>query len=176
MTWKKSDMKQCHKFLQDTELVLHKEFLWRKSLDTTCFKTTWGSDCFHTSDGSVHSLDPRFNRLLDAPMMSFSKEHNNCHVIYYKSGSHPDKLVCGWDPLDPPKSDPDSLGHPTHFQPWKLASWLTFMGLCIQVISQYYTLLLIQISLCHSPLFYVIKQYWKPQCLYACACIIHTCM
>ena len=43
----------------------------------------------------------------------FSKEH----VI---SRSHPDNLVCGQDPLDPPKSDPsdpDCPGHPTHFQP-----------------------------------------------------------
>ena len=44
----------------------------------------------------------------------FSKEH----VI---SGSHPDNLACGLDPLDPPKSDPsdpDFPGHLTHFQPW----------------------------------------------------------
>ena len=40
----------------------------------------------------------------------FSKEH----VI---SGSYPDNLVCGWEPLDPNPSDPDCLGHPTHFQP-----------------------------------------------------------
>ena len=74
MTWKKSDMKQCHRFLQDTELILHSEFLRRKSLDTTCFKTARGSDWFHTSDGSVHSLDPRFTCLSDANV----KEH----VIY----------------------------------------------------------------------------------------------
>ena len=36
---KKSYMKQCHRFLQDTELVPHTEFLRMKSLDTTCFKT-----------------------------------------------------------------------------------------------------------------------------------------
>ena len=39
------------------------------------------------------------------------------HVI---SGSLPDNLICGWDPLDPPKSDPsdsDCPGHPAHFQP-----------------------------------------------------------
>ena len=36
------------------------------------------------------------------------------HVI---SGLHTNNLVWRWDPLDPPKSDPDCLDHPTHFQP-----------------------------------------------------------
>ena len=35
----KSDVKQCHRFLQDTELVPRTEFMRMKSLDTTCFKT-----------------------------------------------------------------------------------------------------------------------------------------
>ena len=39
MTWKKSDMKQYHRFLQDIELVPRIELLGMKSLDTTCFKT-----------------------------------------------------------------------------------------------------------------------------------------
>ena len=63
---------------------------------------------FHTNDIPVHSSDPKFTHLPDANL--FSKEH----VI---SGSHPDNVVCRWDPLDPPKSDPsdpDCPGHPTH--------------------------------------------------------------
>ena len=51
----------------------------------------------------------------------FSKE-------YVISGSHPDNLVCRWDPLDPPKSDPsdsDCPGHLTYFQPCYRCSRVT---------------------------------------------------
>ena len=72
----KSDMKQCQRLRQDTELVTCTEFLRMKSLDTTCFKTLEVVSWFHTSDGSVHSPDPK---LLAYQMpMPFSKEH----VIY----------------------------------------------------------------------------------------------
>ena len=117
MTWKKSDMKQCHRFLQGAELVPCTEFLRIKSLNTTCLKTAWGSNWFHTSDDSVYSPDQ--GSLTYQMPMFFSKER----VIYYKSRSHPDNLVYGWDPLDSPKSDPsdpDNLGHSTHFQPYKV--------------------------------------------------------
>ena len=75
-------------------------------------KISW----FYTNDISVHSSDPKFTHLYQIPTL-FSKKH----VI---SGSHSDNLVCGWDPLDPPKrdlSDPDCPGHQTHFQPWNKA-------------------------------------------------------
>ena len=68
---------------------------------------------FHTNDILVHLSDPKFTHLPDANIVSISKEH----VI---SRSHPDNLVCEWDPLDPLKSDPsdpDCPGHPTHFHP-----------------------------------------------------------
>ena len=76
MTWKKSDIKQCHRLLWDTEPVPCTDFLRMKSLDTTCFKTARGSNWFHTSGDSVHSPDPRFAHLSDASV--FFKEH----VIY----------------------------------------------------------------------------------------------
>ena len=76
MTWKKSDIKQCHRLLWDTEPVPCTDFLRMKSLDTTCFKTARGSNWFHTSGGSVHSPDPRFAHLSDASV--YFKEH----VIY----------------------------------------------------------------------------------------------
>ena len=56
-----------------------------------------------------------------------------------KSGSYPDNLVCGWDPLDPLKSDPsdpDNLGHPTHFQPWATPM---YVYMCIVIHSYMYT-------------------------------------
>ena len=58
-----------------------------------------------------HSSDPKFTHLATrCQHYIFSKEH----VI---SRSHPDNLVCRWDPLYPQNSDPDCPGHPTHFQP-----------------------------------------------------------
>ena len=107
------DMEQCHRFLhswQDTEPVapLHRRWnLWTpdhwhasKQLEII----SW----FHTNDISVHSSDPKFTHYQMSIL--FSKEH----VIFR---SHPDNLVCRWDPLDSPKKDPDCPGHPTHFQP-----------------------------------------------------------
>ena len=76
MTSKKSDMKQRHRFLQDTELVSCTEFLRMKSLDTTYLKqlevvtgfTPVMVQCIHQTQGSLTYQMP----------VSFSKEH----VIY----------------------------------------------------------------------------------------------
>ena len=75
----KSDVKQCHRFLQGTELQLVPcaEFLRMKSLDIAYFKTAWGIvtgftpmmfQYIHQTQGSLAYQMP----------MSFSKEH----VIY----------------------------------------------------------------------------------------------
>ena len=113
----KSDMKPCHRFLQDTELVPFTKFLRVKSLVTVCFKTAWGSNWFHTSDGSVHSLDPMFTCLLARCQYLFLKNMwsiknpGHMQIIYFADETH----------LTHQKSDPsdaDSPGHPTHFQSW----------------------------------------------------------
>ena len=118
MIWKLSDMERCHRFLHSWQ---HTEPVW--SLAQTFWR--WNSwtphvskhleikiSWFHTSDISVHSSDQKLAYTYQIPTL-FSKEH-------VASRSHPNNLVCGWDPLDPPKSkpsDPACLGHPTHFQP-----------------------------------------------------------
>ena len=81
------------------------DFSKMKTLHTTCFKTAWEISWFYTNDISVHSSDAKFTHQI--PTL-FSIE-------LVVSGSHPDILVCRWDPLDPPKSDPDCPGHLTHF-------------------------------------------------------------
>ena len=63
---KKSDMKQCHRFVQDTELVPCIEFLRMKSLDIKCLKQLEVVSWFHISDGSVQLPDGRFTQLSDA--------------------------------------------------------------------------------------------------------------
>ena len=80
MTWKKSDMKQCHRFLQDTELVpcmhriLENEISGQhmhalKQLKVVSwFHTSIMVQCINQTQGSLASQMP----------MSLSKEH----VIY----------------------------------------------------------------------------------------------
>ena len=71
---KKSDMKQCHRFPRDTELVPHTEFLRMKSLDTHASKqlevvngfTPVMVQCIHQTEGS----------LAYQMSVSFSKEHS----------------------------------------------------------------------------------------------------
>ena len=138
MTWKKKSLERCHRFLyswQDTEPVPCIDFLKVKSLDTTCFKTAWDNKLVsHPWYFSAFIRPKVHSRSYQMPTL-FSKEH----VI---SGSHPENSVCGWDPLDPSKSDPsdpDCLGHPIHFQLtvcgtiiiilFKLASYCLFFKL-----------------------------------------------
>ena len=67
----KSDMKQCHKFLQDTELIPCTEFLRMKSLKQLEVVTGFTPvmvQCIHQIQGSLTYQMP----------MSLSKEH----VIY----------------------------------------------------------------------------------------------
>ena len=59
--------------------------------------------CIHQTQSSLTYQMPTLS----------SKEH-----VISGSHVHPDNLVCGWDPLYPPKSDPsdpDCPGHPAHF-------------------------------------------------------------
>ena len=90
--WKIFDMEQCHRYLhswQNTKSFPCTDFLKMKSLDTTCFKS-W----FHIFSVFIRSKVYQMSTL-------FSKEH-----AYVISGSHPNNLVWGWDPLDPPKKWP----------------------------------------------------------------------
>ena len=100
---KKFDMEQCPilGMIQNQSLA---QTSWRWNLWTPprppASKQLQIISWFHTNDISVHSSDPKFT-----------------HLIFR---SHPDNLVCGWDPLNPPKSgpsDPNCLDHLTHFQP-----------------------------------------------------------
>ena len=59
-----------------------------KQLEIISLFHTMIFQCIHQTQSKVHSLT-RCQHL-------FSKEHSI-------SGSHPDNLVCRWDPLDPPK-------------------------------------------------------------------------
>ena len=76
MTWNKSDVKQCHRFLQDTELVPCTESLevkfWTphasKQLEVAIGLIPVMVQCIHQTQGSLVYLMP----------MYFSKEH----VIY----------------------------------------------------------------------------------------------
>ena len=109
----------CWSFLYKSNVIWHEKLLiWNnaidfilvntepvtctdlKSLDTTCFKTTWDNKLISHQWYFSAFIRPKVHALTYQMPELFSKEH----VI---SRSHPDNLVCGWDPLDPPEKWPN---------------------------------------------------------------------